>query len=187
MKKKLLILTLCFLWETTLFLSFATAGMKIIQLSWDANNESDLAGYRVYWATKVDNLLTKTSYMMDVGERTSACVEVDDAQKVWFFGVSAYDTSGNESSLTIGYYLFGNIKGDFNEGTTYTDARVDGEDLIYMGLYFGKTVYHDYYDCSTNFSIKIPTLLQKSDLNKDGRIDGKDLSELSVRFGNAAE
>jgi len=181
-----LILTLCFLWETTLFLSFATAGMKTIKLSWDPNNEPDLAGYRVYWATKVDNLLTKTSYMMDVGKKTSACIQVDDAQKVWFIGVSAYNTSGYESSLTMGYHLFGNIKGDFNEGTPYTNARVDGEDLIYIGLYFGKTVYHNNYDCSTGFSIELPTMIQKADLNKDGRIDGADLVELSVRFGNAA-
>jgi hypothetical protein len=65
-------------------------------LAWNANPESDLAGYRVYMGRN-PNQLTR---MRDVGLRTAfRCSEGDAAENgQWFGTVTAYDHSGNESA-----------------------------------------------------------------------------------------
>ena len=171
-----------FLWLA----SVGEAAMKTISLSWDTNTEPNLAGYRLYWGQTYASAANKTGTMVEIGNKTSVCVQVDDSVPVYFFGVTAYNTSGNESTATVGYLLFGNIAGTYNDGTPYTSARVDGFDLTTLGLYFGQSVSHPTYNCSGTFVIQLPTDAQKSDLNKDGRVDGFDLIELGIRFGNAA-
>lgn len=64
-----------------------------LQVSWNANTETDLAGYNVYWKAKTATAWTKvdagnvtTLTIPNVAENTEYCTEV-----------TAYDTSGNES------------------------------------------------------------------------------------------
>ncbi len=75
-----------------------------VTLEWDANTEADLAGYRIYYGTSS----RQYSAQIDVGLKTQFEVSgLDDGQK-YYFAVTAYDQSGNESgysdevSTTIG-------------------------------------------------------------------------------------
>ena len=65
-----------------------------INVSWNANTESDLAGYKVYYGTAVD----KMDSIVDVGNVTSYAFTVSPVVTTTYFAVlTAYDTSGNES------------------------------------------------------------------------------------------
>ncbi|NKE71371.1 fibronectin type III domain-containing protein [Candidatus Manganitrophus noduliformans] len=64
-------------------------------LTWSANAESDLAGYRVYFGT------ASRTYgpSINVGKTTSYTL-TGLANQTYFFAVTAYDTAGNESSFS---------------------------------------------------------------------------------------
>jgi hypothetical protein len=65
-------------------------------ISWNANNDHDLAGYRIYFG----RLPSQLNQVKDLGKRTSIkCSEGQAAANgAWFGAVTAYDTSGNESA-----------------------------------------------------------------------------------------
>ncbi len=63
-------------------------------LAWDANNEADLAGYRVY----VGLASGAYSTSIDVGTVTSYTLTGLATGTTYYFAVTAYDTSGNESA-----------------------------------------------------------------------------------------
>jgi hypothetical protein len=65
-------------------------------LSWDPNTESDLAGYKVYVGTASQSYGPPT----DVGKVTSFKVINLLPGKTYYFAVTAYDTSGNESGYS---------------------------------------------------------------------------------------
>jgi phosphodiesterase/alkaline phosphatase D-like protein len=65
-------------------------------LSWDANTEPDLAGYKVYVGTASRTY----SPPMDVGNQTSYTV-TGLGLGTYFFAVTAYDFGGNESPYSI--------------------------------------------------------------------------------------
>jgi len=70
--------------------------------SWDANTESDLAGYRIYYGTESGNY-TQT---IDVGNELSALIIISETNKTYYFAITAYDTSGNESGFSQEVSLF---------------------------------------------------------------------------------
>jgi len=67
-----------------------------VRLTWQSNSESDLAGYRVYYGT------TSHSYTAnkDVGLSTTTDINGFSSGVTYYFAISAYDTSGNESALS---------------------------------------------------------------------------------------
>lgn len=73
-----------------------SANAAKIQASWNANTESDLAGYKLYYGTSKDKL----SNVIDVGKVTSYTSPDLAAGDTYYFAVSAYDASGNESELS---------------------------------------------------------------------------------------
>jgi hypothetical protein len=75
-----------------------------VTLAWDANKESDLAGYRVF-AREEGHAYDYLKPAWE-GPETTCTVAVDGYEKDYQFVVRAYDTSGNES-------------GDSNEVTKY--------------------------------------------------------------------
>ena len=92
MKKSIMILSVIILalgsavWASTL------------TVMWDKNTEADLAGYRLYQS----DTSGKYSYGEDhaiatapAGEETVTVNDVEDG--TWFWVLTAYDTSGNES------------------------------------------------------------------------------------------
>lgn len=77
-------------------------------IEWDANTEVDLAGYRIYYG--------RASGVYDgnvnVGNATTGSVTLTDSG-AWFFAVTAYDTSNNESAFSTevsrSWLLLGNF------------------------------------------------------------------------------
>ncbi len=63
-------------------------------LQWAANTESDLAGYKVYHGTSPGVY----GVSLNVGKNTSYQYANLESNKTHYFSVTAYDTSGNESS-----------------------------------------------------------------------------------------
>jgi len=64
-----------------------------VSISWNKNPEGDVAGYKVYYGTSSHNYST----MLDVGPFTGAVIGDLSGGVTYYFAVTAYDTSGNES------------------------------------------------------------------------------------------
>ena|SRR3990172_2357103 len=66
------------------------------KLSWDSNSDSDLAGYKIYYGT------APRTYGNPIDVRNTTTSTVPDLQKGvrYYFAVTAYDTSGNESGYS---------------------------------------------------------------------------------------
>ncbi len=63
---------------------------------WEPNKEEDLAGYRVYYGTASRNY----SQVIDVGRQTNCLVRGLEGKTRYYFAVTAYDYSGNESDFS---------------------------------------------------------------------------------------
>jgi hypothetical protein len=71
-------------------LTFADSALRV---SWDANTENDLAGYRVYYglsAGKYENVIT-------IGNATSQTIGNLSGGSTYYFVITALDQAGNES------------------------------------------------------------------------------------------
>jgi hypothetical protein len=129
MKKILLIL----LSSLGLFSSISGADRIV---SWNPNQEPDLAGYRLYWGTTSKNYTEK----IDLGNRNKIRILDLIPNTVYYFALTAYDIANNESSFsdevttTIGNDEDIILIGDFNN-----DNRVDGLDMIIFDGNFGKS------------------------------------------------
>lgn len=76
-----------------LFLT-AAAEAATVKISWNANIEADLAGYKLYYGTASGAYGTP----IDVGNVTSYTVTVNpQVTTTYYVALTAYDTSGNES------------------------------------------------------------------------------------------
>ncbi len=72
----------------------ATAGENQFLLEWDANTESDLAGYNVFLGESGDNVLSSV-FVAKPG--TSTTITGLSNGKTYFFALDAQDTTGNHS------------------------------------------------------------------------------------------
>ena len=134
-----------------LFASVQTTCAAQITLSWDANSEPDLAGYRLHYGT------TSRTYenTVDVGMQTNYAFTGLQEGVTYYFAATAYDIYGNESdySQEVFYYVaFSNTDSDgdgltdYEETTRYgtdsNNADTDGdgihdsEELAYWGQYW---------------------------------------------------
>lgn len=92
-----------------------------VVLSWDANQEPDLAGYRIYYGTASGSHSVK----IDVGKINSYTLTHLETGRTYYFSATAYDTSGNESGFTeaVSFHLPGDGGDDGNSGP---DSDNDG-------------------------------------------------------------
>ena len=68
-----------------------------IQVTWDPNTEEDLAGYRLY----VGQAPGQYGEPVDVGNVTGHVMEITPQHgATYYFALTAYDTSGNESGYS---------------------------------------------------------------------------------------
>ena len=81
---------------TSLFFLSMPAFAETATVSWDANTESDLSGYKIYYGT------SSGSYddVVDVGNTTSFSINNLVDGTTYFFVVTAFDFSGNESGFS---------------------------------------------------------------------------------------
>lgn len=77
--------------------AFATSAMAgTVTVSWDANSETDLGGYNIY----VGESSTVYTGVVDVGNATSFSWSNLEVGRTYYFAVTAYDLSGNESDFS---------------------------------------------------------------------------------------
>ena len=67
---------------------------------WSANSDSDLAGYKVYVGTQ-SGLYTFPGSPFTIGTITSYTIMNLPPGQTYFFALSAYDSAGNESPLSV--------------------------------------------------------------------------------------
>ena len=76
-------------------------GTNSAALSWDANSESTLAGYKIYYGVQSGNFTT----VVDVGLTATPTtpqylVTVPVVGTTYYFAITAYDTNGQESATS---------------------------------------------------------------------------------------
>ena len=74
-------------------------------ITWAANPEPDLAGYRVYWGFNPVTFSPFFSNSINVGNVLTYTISGSSPSQVtqdgkWYFAVTAYDTSNNESAFS---------------------------------------------------------------------------------------
>ena len=68
-----------------------------VNFAWDANSESDLAGYRLYQSgTSGSYTYGSGNEVAEISAGTETCT-IDVADGTWYWVLTAYDTNGNES------------------------------------------------------------------------------------------
>ena len=67
-----------------------------VDLEWDPNTEPELAGYKIYWGTSNGNYASSK----DVGKITTSTITGLDEGRTYYFVVTAYDGSNNESGYS---------------------------------------------------------------------------------------
>lgn len=72
----------------------STSFASTAQFQWDPNTEKDLAGYKLHYGVKGEPATSQ----LDVGLKTTATISGLDPDKNYDFKVTAYNTSGLESS-----------------------------------------------------------------------------------------
>ena len=95
-KSKYFLITLSWAILWTLVLVLGSEAVEI-HISWDINTESDLEGYRVYMGDNPGGPYTRLNTSVD---NSYTWKVVDPIEKLVYFVVTAYDTSGNESGYS---------------------------------------------------------------------------------------
>lgn len=112
-----------------------------LTVSWDANKEADLAGYKVYWGLSSREYLDEK----DLGNVTEISIDSlsNDFNGIWFFAVTAYDTANNESSYSKEIWI------DFNKNDWgYTTDGFPGEVKPIVEFFPNGNAYFDQADGS---------------------------------------
>ncbi len=79
-----------------LFLCISNVYSAQATMSWNPNNEGELAGYKVYYG----NSSGSYSSSIDVGNQTSYTISNLVEGEIYFFAATAYDLAGNESGYS---------------------------------------------------------------------------------------
>jgi hypothetical protein len=69
-------------------------------LSWSANIEPTLSGYRVYYGSAPGTYIQSAAQGINAGNVTVHIVNGLTGGQRYYFAVTAYDTSGNESGFS---------------------------------------------------------------------------------------
>ncbi|HET6349965.1 MAG TPA: fibronectin type III domain-containing protein [Candidatus Krumholzibacteria bacterium] len=111
---------------------FSVTGDNLVSLYWNPNQESDLAGYRVYRGN-VD--LSGPYYKIATVSKNQTWYDDTDVKngETWFYAVTAYDTHGHESDLSA--------------EDVFDTPRPEGFNLVLVDL--GQDPSHAGYDFSS--------------------------------------
>ncbi len=144
--------------------NFAWAGSAALQ--WNANSETDLAGYKIYYGTSSRTgtdpktcTLCGYSTKVDVGKVTTYTISSLTNGQTYYFSVSAYDTSNNESAFSSQVSKYISTSADFN-----SDGKVNSVDFGIMMSYWGSTAK------------------PAADVNQDGAVNSVDFGILMSQW-----
>lgn len=128
-----------------------------VGLSWDPSPSSDIAGYNVYYGSESGNYTT----LISVGNSTNAQITGLAGGMTYYFAVSAYGSSGQESELSneVTYTVPGiappvaiaSIQKSFSgQSMTVTWIPSPSADVVGYNVYFGTQsgYYPDYISVS---------------------------------------
>lgn len=132
MRKKIFINILILLAVFIFGANLAWAGSAT--LSWNANSEADLAGYKIYYGTSARTGsdpktcgLCGYSTSVNVGKVTTYAFSNLTNGQTYYFSVSAYDTSNNESAFSSQVNKLISVTADLNN-----DGRININDAGIM-------------------------------------------------------
>lgn len=135
-------------------------------LSWNANTEPDLAGYKIYYGTAArigtdPKICTMCGYStkVEVGKITTYSINNLTNGQTYYFSITAYDTSGNESAFSSQVSKFISMSADFN-----FDNHVNSVDFGIMMSFWGSTAR------------------PAADINKDGLVNSVDFGILMSQW-----
>jgi hypothetical protein len=116
---------------------------QVVTIGWDAEADTNVAGYRVYYGTQSHNY----SSVVDVGTNTAATVLNLDMTTNYFFVVTSYTTDGIESvpsdELVFNYapapFFYGQVQ--LSNNVQFLTAS-DGNPFGYYTFLSGSWLYH---------------------------------------------
>ncbi len=154
-----------------LFLLGGTAEASVVSLEWDANTESDLAGYRLFRSTSpliassTQAAMGRAAVVKTTHVSTTTATVLIPSGATFYFRLTAYDTNFNQSGFNVN-----DVGGEhevpifIKSGDVNDDNRISLSDL---GL-----LLRDW-----------STTRPQADINNSGRVDLSDLSILLANWG----
>lgn len=95
MKRKFIFIVLVLLFPV---IAFALPHTNCYWLEWDANTETDLAGYKFYWSTSPNVETFEDANSIDAGNVLTYSLDLVPIGS--YIRLTAYDYSGNESAFS---------------------------------------------------------------------------------------
>jgi hypothetical protein len=126
-----------------LLLSPAHLAASTLTLAWDPNTEPDLNGYIIYYGTQSASY----DFVIDVGNVTRYAVTGLDPETRYYFALTAYDNTANESDFSweVSAMTGGELAVDFGSAGLYqydgnSWSRITPADAQHLAVYDGKLV-----------------------------------------------
>jgi hypothetical protein len=126
-------------------------------VSWNPNQESDLAGYQVHYGTSPSTY----SMIVDVGEVNEYEVKNLTIGQTYYFAVSAYDNSGNVSELSV------EVPYTAQDGIPPTISSVRLLDPDRLKVIFSEPVDEVSAEQVGNYQINNGIVIQRAELQPD--------------------
>jgi len=104
-------------------LSFGSSSYaRIINFAWDQNQESDLAGYKLYNSSN--------QFLKEFGLVTTGSINIPDENQSYTFKLTAFDGDGNESdySIPVTWFAEGGIQ-PANGGSIWMEWVITGTEV----------------------------------------------------------
>lgn len=79
--------------------SAGTGQAATVTLGWEPNSESDLAGYKLYYGNSPRTQAPYTQAVV-INDKAATTWQITLDPGVYYFALTAYDTSGNESGYS---------------------------------------------------------------------------------------
>jgi hypothetical protein len=109
-----------------LLLSPMVAYGATVTLAWDANTETDLDGYKIYYGKVSRTVSSNYSNSIDVGNTTQYTLTELEDDVTYYFAATAYDEDNNESAYSVELEHFTGY-------TNYTSTTIEAEDMPFTG------------------------------------------------------
>lgn len=142
---------------------FSPLSAGTLTIAWDANTESDLAGYRVYYSL-ASQTYTKVN-SKDVGTDLRCVVDNLEEGKTYYFVVTAYDRAGNESNYSIEVSATVNVV----DQTPPAITQVRAVDRTTVSIQFSEPVTKTTAENKSNYSIDKQIAVVSAALQSDNR------------------